>query len=150
VSPDLILEFLHHVSVFGLVGVIAAEFVLIQPGLAGKRLQQVGMLDGAYGGLAAIVVLAGASRVVWGDAGWQFYVMNWTFWAKMALFVAVGLLSIAPTRQIIRWRRAAQADPGYVVPANGIAAVRRVFVAQFVLLLFIPIFAALMARGIGL
>jgi putative membrane protein len=149
-SLDLILEFIHHVSVFSLVGVIAAEFVLIQPGLSGKRLQQVGMLDGAYGGLAGLIILAGAARVIWGDAGWQFYVMNWTFWTKMALFVAMGLLSIGPTRQIIRWRRRAEADPGFAVPVDEIASVRRYFYAAFALLFFIPIFAALMARGIGL
>jgi putative membrane protein len=76
--------------------------------------------------------------------------MNWTFWTKMALFVAVGLLSIPPTIQLARWRRAGRADPSFVAPAEGIAAVRKYFVAEFALLVFIPVFAALMARGIGL
>jgi putative membrane protein len=150
VSLDLMLEFIHHVSVFSLVGVVAAEFVLLQPGLGGKRLQLVSTLDRAYGGLAGLIILAGAARVIWGDAGWQFYVMNWTFWTKMGLFLAVGLLSIGPTRQIIRWRRAAEADPGFAVPADEIASARRYFYPAFALLFFIPIFAALMARGIGL
>ena len=149
-SFDLILEFIHHVAVFSLVGVAAAEFALIQPGLTGGRLRTVGMLDGAYGGLAALIVIAGASRVIWGDAGWQFYVMNWTFWTKMALFVAVGLISIAPTQRILRWRRAAASDNAFAVSADEVASVRSFFYAEFALLFFIPIFAALMARGIGL
>lgn len=147
---DLILEFVHHVAVFSLVAVIAAEFVLIVPGLSGKRLQQAGALDGAYGGLATIIILVGASRVIWGDAGWEFYVMNWTFWTKMALFVAVGVISIRPTLQIVRWRRTAAADPAFTVPADEVSGIRPFFLAQFALLAFIPIFAALMARGIGL
>ncbi len=147
---DLILEFAHHLAVFSLVAVIAAEFALIVPGLSGKRLQQVGALDGAYGGLATLIILVGASRVIWGDAGWEFYVMNWTFWTKMALFVAVGLISIGPTMQIMRWRRAAAADHAFAVPADGVADIRKYYLAQFALLAFIPIFAALMARGIGL
>jgi putative membrane protein len=150
VSLDLVLELIHHVAVFSLVGVVAAEFMLIQPGLTGPRLQQVGALDATYGGLATLIVIAGVARVIWGDAGWQFYVMNWTFWTKMALFVAVGLLSVPPTIQLARWRRMGRADPGFVAPAEGIAAVRKYFVAEFALLFFIPIFAALMARGIGL
>lgn len=149
-SLDLILELIHHVSVFGLVGVVAAEYALIRPGLAGEQLRRVGRLDGAYGALAALVVLAGVARVIWGDAGWQFYVMNWTFWTKMALFVAVGVLSIRPTIAIARWRRAGAADPSFAVPAEAVAGLRRFFVAQFALIAFIPIFAALMARGIGL
>jgi putative membrane protein len=147
---DLILEFVHHVAVFSLVAVIAAEFVLIVPGLTGGRLRQAGALDGAYGGLAGLIVIVGVARVIWGEAGWEFYVYNWTFWAKMALFVAVGLLSIRPTMTIQRWRRAAIADPGFAVPAEAVAGVRGFFLAQFALLALIPIFAALMARGIGL
>ena len=149
-SLDLVLDFIHHVAVFSLVGVIAAEFALIQPGLTGARLRTVGMLDGAYGGLAVLIVIAGASRVMWGDAGWQFYVMNWTFWTKMALFVAVGLISIAPTMQILRWRQASATDNAFAVSPDEVASVRRFFFAEFALLFFIPIFAALMARGIGL
>jgi putative membrane protein len=90
------------------------------------------------------------ARVIWGDAGWQFYVMNWTFWVKMALFVAVGVISIRPTIEIARWRRAGAGDPGFGIPADGVAGLRKYYFAQFALLAFIPIFAALMARGIGL
>jgi putative membrane protein len=147
---DLILEFAHHLAVFSLVAVIAAEFALIVPGLSGRRLRQVGALDGAYGGLATVIVLVGAARVIWGDAGWDYYVMNWTFWTKMALFVAVGVISIRPTLQIVRWRRTAAADPAFTVPADEVSAIRKYFLAQFALLALIPIFAALMARGIGL
>ena len=147
---DLILEFVHHVAIFSLVAVIAAEFVLIVPGLTGNRLQQAGALDGAYGGLAGLIVIVGVARVIWGESGWEFYVYNWTFWVKMALFVAVGLISIRPTMTILGWRRAARADPAFAVPADAVTGIRGFFYAQFALLALIPIFAALMARGIGL
>lgn len=147
---DLILEFIHHVAVFSLVGVLAAEFVLIQPGLAGERLSRVLVLDALYGGLAFLIVVVGVSRVIWGDAGWEFYVYNWTFWVKMGLFLAVGLISIGPTLAIQRWRKARGAEPGFAVAGEAVAGLRRYFVAQFALIAFIPIFAALMARGIGL
>lgn len=148
---DLILEFAHHLAVFTLVGVFFAEFFLLTGGdLRGTRLATVGRLDAAYGGFAGLIVIVGVARVIWGDAGWQFYVMNWTFWVKMALFVVVGVLSIWPTRAILGWRKAAAADAGYVVPQGEIGGVRRYFTASFAALAFIPIFAALMARGIGL
>ncbi|MEO6396359.1 MAG: DUF2214 family protein [Devosia sp.] len=149
-SLDLILEFVHHLSVFSLVGVAAAEFVLLAPGLSGERLELLGRLDGAYGGLAALILIAGFARVLWGDAGWAFYVLNWVFWVKIGLFVLVGLLSIRPTLDILNWRRAAAGDPAFAVPADAIAGARRFFIAEFALLAFIPIFAAMMARGIGL
>lgn len=147
---DLVLEFIHHLAVFSLVGVLAAEFVLVAPGLKGRRLMQVGALDGAYGGLAGLIVVAGFVRAIWGDAGWDFYAGNWVFWTKIALFILVGLISIGPTRAILGWRRAARADPGYVVPDEAVAALRPWFLAEFAVLALIPIFAAMMARGIGL
>jgi putative membrane protein len=149
-SLDLILEFIHHIAVFGLVGLLAAEFVLVRPGLSGGTLRQLGALDGAYGGFSTLVILAGVARVIWGDAGWEFYVMNWVFWGKMALFVGVGVLSIRPTMQFVRWRRAAAADASYTPPAAEIAHVRKWMLAEFAVLFVIPIFAAMMARGIGL
>jgi putative membrane protein len=149
-SLDLILEFIHHIAVFSLVGLLAAEFVLVRPGIGGGRLRQLGVLDGAYGGFSTVVILAGAARVIWGDAGWAFYVMNWVFWGKMVLFLGVGLLSIGPTIQFIRWQRAAAGDAGFAAPEAEVAGVRRWMLAEFALLFFIPIFAAIMARGIGL
>lgn len=147
---DLVLEFIHHLAVFGIVAVIAAEFALITPGVTGPSLQRLGMLDGVYGGLATLVLVAGFARVIWGDAGWEFYVLNWVFWTKIALFVVVGLLSIPPTIAIARWRKAGREDAAFAVPADGVAGIRRYFLAEFAVLAFIPIFAAMMARGIGL
>ena len=150
-SLDLILEFAHHLAVFTLVGVFFAEYVLLTQGdLHGPRLATVGRLDAAYGGLAGLIVVVGVARVVWGDAGWQFYVMNWTFWVKMALFALVGILSIRPTLVILGWRRSAEANRGYVVPAGEIGSIRGYFLASFAALALIPLFAAVMARGIGL
>jgi putative membrane protein len=147
---DLILEFIHHVAVFGLVGVAAAEFAMIAPGLGGSKLMRLAALDGVYGGLAGLIVIAGFARVFLGDAGSAFYLGNLVFWTKITLFVIVGLVSIRPTLVIQRWRRAAQADPNFAVSDEGVSQVRPWFLAEFALLAFIPIFAAMMARGIGL
>ena len=147
---DLVLEFIHHLAVFGIVGTLAAEFVMLAPGVGGVRLQRLGALDGLYGGLATLVILAGFARVIWGDAGWDFYVLNWVFWTKIVLFVIVGLLSVPPTIAIARWRRDAKADPSFAIPADGVARLRRFFIAEFAVLAAIPIVAAIMARGIGL
>lgn len=148
---DIGLEFVHHVAVFALVGVVAAEYVLLtRSELAGSRLRSLAVLDGAYGGLAGLILIAGAARVIWGDAGWQFYVLNWTFWVKMGLFALVAILSIRPTMAILRWRRIAAAEPTYVVPQAEVAALRGFYHLSFGALALIPVFAALMARGVGL
>jgi putative membrane protein len=149
-SLDLILEFAHHLCVFGIIAIAAAEFAMIVPGLSGERLNRLGVLDGLYGGAATLVIVVGFLRVFFGDAGSAFYISNPVFWTKIGLFVVMGLLSVPPTLAIMGWRRAAKADPAFTVPAEGIARARRFIVAEFVVFAFIPIAAAMMARGIGL
>lgn len=146
---DLILAIGHHLGVFGLVAIIAAEFALLRPGLAGTRLGQLARIDGAYGGVAGLVIVVGVLRVIYGASGWEYYATNHVFWAKMAAFLVVGLLSIQPTIAIRRWRKASQSDAAYAVPDGEIAASRRFIHLQAGVLVLIPIFAAAMARGYG-
>ncbi len=141
---NLILAIAHHLAVFILVAIFAAEFALLRPGVEGKRLMQLSKIDGAYGAVAGLVIVVGIIRVIFGGAGWEYYVGNWVFWAKMLAFLGVGLLSIPPTLAIIRWRKA-----GTAPSTTDVNTVRRFLYLEAALLLFIPAFAAAMARGYG-
>ncbi|WP_423065675.1 DUF2214 family protein [Devosia sp. CN2-171] len=146
---DLILAILHHLAVFSLVGIFAGEFALLRPGIEGRRLGQLGSLDAAYGAAAGLVIIVGIVRVIFGAAGWEYYVGNWVFWAKMLAFVAMGIASVPATIAIARWRRTAQADPGFVPPPPEVARARQFLWLQVAIFVFIPSFAAAMARGYG-
>ncbi|WP_246707313.1 DUF2214 family protein [Mesorhizobium sp. NZP2077] len=71
------------------------------------------------------------------------------FWAKMAAFGLVGLLSIIPTVRFISWNRQAGADPSFTVPASELASVKTYIRTETFVFLLIPVFAAAMARGYG-
>jgi putative membrane protein len=146
---DLVLAILHHLAVFTLVALLAAEFALLRPGLEGARLQQLGALDRAYGAVAGLVIVAGLLRVTFGAAGWGYYAVNWVFWAKIGAFVLVGLLSIGPTARILRWRNSAGIDPAFAPAVPDIRAAQKFLYAEAVVLAFIPALAAAMARGYG-
>jgi len=125
---------------------LAVELALVRPGVGGGALKTLGMLDAAYGATATLILVVGFSRVFFGGKGAAFYLENPMFWAKIAAFAVVGLLSIAPTVLILRWRGRAKAEAGFTPPAGEVAAVRRVLVLE----VLIPVFAAVMARGYGL
>lgn len=146
---DLILAGAHHIAVFILVALYAAEFTLLRPGLAGPRIGQLAKIDAAYGAVAGLVIVVGIVRVMFGAMGWEYYVSNLAFWAKMAAFLVAGLLTIPPTLAFRRWNKAAASTPDYAPPREDIAANRRFLHLQAGLLLLIPIFAAMMARGYG-
>ena len=146
---DLILAIAHHLAVFTLVGLLAAEIAMVRPGIGGERLAQLGRVDMAYGAVAGLVIVFGFSRVFFGASGYEYYFGNWVFWAKIGAFVIVGLLSAPPTMAIARWRKAAKATADFVPPVAAIGLARRFFYAQVAVLIFIPAFAAAMARGYG-
>ena len=147
---DLLLAIGHHLAVFTLVAVFAAEFALLRPGLSGTRIGQLARLDGAYGGVAALVIVIGVLRVIFGASGWEYYVGNTVFWAKMGAFLIMGLLTIPPTIAIRRWLKAIEGDAAYAVPAAELSASRRYLYLQAITLILIPAFAAAMARGYGI
>lgn len=146
---DLVLAIVHHILVFALAGLLAAEMALVRPGLGGASLSRLSRIDGLYGGVSVAVILVGAARVVFGIRGWEYYVYYPVFWLKMASFLAVGLISIAPTMRIISWNRAKASDAAFSPPTSEIDRVRRYFWLECAGIAAILVFAAAMARGVG-
>jgi putative membrane protein len=139
----------HHLAVFSLVGVFAAEFALIRPGINRDGVQRLARIDAAYGALAGAVVVIGILRVFFGGADAWYYLTNLAFWGKMAAFVAMGVLSLPGTMAIRRWRADSELTQSYEPPQSELSTTRRFVHLQAAALLFIPIFAAAMARGYG-
>jgi putative membrane protein len=146
---DLVLASAHHLAVFSLVALFAAEFALVRPGLAGPRIEQLARVDAAYGAVAGLVIVIGIVRIFFGAVDESYYWGNHAFWGKMIAFLVMGLLTIPPTMAIRRWDKARDAAPGYEPPTSEIASSRRFIHLQAGVLLLIPVFAAAMARGYG-
>jgi putative membrane protein len=149
IDLDLVLAIAHHFAVFAVFGLLLAEVVLLRPGLTAERIRQLGTIDGLYGAASMLVIVAGVARVIWGAAGWEYYVANWAFWAKMAAFLLVGALSLPPTLAVLNWRKQLAANPAFSPDNQQVARLRRFFAGELVAFAFIPAFAAAMARGYG-
>lgn len=143
---DLSLAIVHHVLVFGLAVMMATELARLKPGLAGPDVARLARLDAGYGGTAGLIVVIGVLRVIFGVKGYAYYIHNPWFWAKMATFAAIGLLSIPPTIAFLRWRKAQAAEPAFAPPDSEVARIRRFLVYQLALLILVVAFAATMAR----
>ena len=143
-SP-LVFAIAHHLLVFSLVGVLAAEAGLVRRGMTAADVARVSRIDAWYGVLAVLIIAVGFSRAIWGAKGWDYYAANPWFHAKLACFLVVGLLSIPPTVRFIRWRRAQKAGSLDAPGDADVARVRRWFYLQALFLALIPAFAAGMA-----
>ena len=147
---DLLLACLHHLVVFSLVAVPAAELALMRGTMGALRLRHVARLDAIYGLLAMLILAIGFGRVFHGAKGAAFFLHNPVFWAKLAFFAAVGLVSIVPTARVLRWKRAAARDAAFVVAEGDLASTRAWLKIELALFVPIPLLAAAMARGVGL
>ncbi|HYC69131.1 DUF2214 family protein [Brevundimonas sp.] len=141
---DLILAVLHHIAVFGLVATLAMEGVMLRASAFDPA--RLVKLDARFGMTAVLVIVIGVSRVVWGGKGWAFYQDNPFFWAKIALFVAIGLLSIGPTLLFFKWRKAAAGDAAFTPPADELRRARWWVGLEALLLIPLLACAAAMAR----
>src|SRR5436853_5266808 len=101
---DAVLAAVHHLAAFMLVAVLAVEWVLLRPGISAAQLRFVAALDALYGLSAGVLLGVGFARLAWGAKGWAFYVGKPFFWAKIAVFGAIGLASIVPTLSLLKLR----------------------------------------------
>lgn len=145
---DALLAWLHFLAIFALLVPLAAEAVLLRPDMPASSVRRLANYDIAYLASAVAVIVTGLLRLFLGAKGVQFYVPNPWFHAKMGLFVIIALCSLRPTVAFLRWRRQARMLPGFVPTNTEIAKVRRWVMIQAHLFLFLPLFAALMARGV--
>jgi putative membrane protein len=146
---DLTLAIAHHLLIFSLAGILAFEIGVIRASMKREEILRVGRVDAWYGILALAIVAVGFSRAIFAAKGWAYYSANMFFWAKIAAFAAVALLSIAPTIRIIRWRRALAQNAEFAPGAIDVVNVRRFLWAEAAVFALIPAFAAAMARGYG-
>lgn len=146
---DAALSYLHFIFAFILAGALVGEALVLRLPVDGRVARLLLRIDLFYAIAAVGVIAAGVARVYWGAKGADFYAVQPFFWAKMATFGVIGLISIAPTRSFLRWVKTAKADAAFAVPDTDSKRIRRLVVVELFLLTLLPLFAALMARGIG-
>ena len=120
---------------------LTTEHSLLKGSLEKKNLKKLIYIDAAYAISAVLVLVFGLGLWFWVGKPTGFYNDNWIFHTKVTLFVLVGILSIVPTRFLLKNRKAERAD----VPKPVVIAVR----IELLLLCIIPLLAVLMANGVG-
>lgn len=142
---EILLRYLHFISIFAIVSSLVAELLLLKPSLKRKEIERLAKIDGIYG-FAVLVVLAAGMSLWLGGHGKpaEFYSENALFQTKLGLFLLIGLLSIYPTVFFFKKRKG---DPTELVEIpNSIFWTIRL---ELLLAFIIPLLAGLMAKGIG-
>lgn len=144
-----LLAYIHYLSIITLIVTLVVELVVFEKVLSRKDIKKLQRTDSLYG-LAAIMVLAtGTLRIMWYGKGWSYYLDNYFFITKLSLFLIVGLLSIYPTIAFLKWRILPKDQELFTYDDSTYKKLLTFIRLEVVLVFLIPLFAALMARGLG-
>ncbi|MBL8525713.1 MAG: DUF2214 family protein [Betaproteobacteria bacterium] len=146
---DALLAYFHFAAIFLLFAFLTVEAMMLRNPLDTAGVRLVARVDAWYGASAVMVLISGLLRWFMGAKGSAFYNPNPVFHAKVTLFVLVGLLSIKPTLQFLRWSRELKQNASFLPPLDEQKKLRRLVMIQLHLAAIIPLLAVLMARGIG-
>jgi putative membrane protein len=144
-----ILAFLHHACAFLIVATLMVELVVAKGELTLISARSLLRMDAAYGMSALLLIVVGVLRVQYFEKGPGYYLHSTPFLLKMALFIAVGLLSIYPTKTFLSWRRDLRVQHVPVIDDATKRKVRICIHLELTLLFLMMLCAALMAHGIG-
>lgn len=147
---EVLVVYLHYAALVLIAVLLTLELLTCVPGLADDKARLLARIDLAYFGAAMLALATGLARLFWYGKGLGFYAHNPVLYIKVALFVAVALISLPPTLQIQRWMRALKSGGSRVAADYEIARMRRYMLAEAVLIALIPLMAVMLARGIGL
>lgn len=146
---DAVLAYLHYLAMFVLFGFLTAEAVIIRRPLDAATVRLLGRIDLWYFGAAIAVLATGFLRLGLGAKGADFYLSWWPIYVKVGLVLAIGMMSVYPTLAFIRWRRELDHDAAWPLPEAEHRRMRRLVMIEVHLAALIPVFAVIMARGIG-
>jgi putative membrane protein len=77
---DLVLAVAHHLLVFGLFGVLMAEFVIVRPGITKVMVERVTAIDLWYGVLAGLILAVGFGRAIFAAKGSPIFAQKKALW----------------------------------------------------------------------
>ena len=149
-TADLIFAFLHFAGAFTLFGALFAQAALLMTGPGKVSYGRLVRMDIVFGVSAALVLVAGLLRVFYGGRGADFYLQNPAFHLKLTLFVAIALISIAPTVTLLKWRRAAKSDPAFLPEPKAVKRVKMLVHVELTLLAVLILAASVVPRYFAL
>ncbi len=139
--------FLHHLAAFALVAMLAIQLVLLRQPITAENAKRLGVIDSVLGASAGTLLIVGLLRVFFFEKGAAYYFSSHAFLTKFGLFVVIGLASIVPTMEFMRWRKAMKAGRNPDPDPKKVQTIRKIVHWELAGVVLILLCAAMMARG---
>lgn len=140
---EVFVRYVHFLGIIMLAAALVGEHLLIVEEMTIKSFKKLVVVDAIYGIAAMATLTAGILLLFVVGKPAEFYTSNVVFHIKLTVFICIGVLSAFPTIYFLRNRKAL--TDTVVLPSYIIRIVR----IELMLLVILPLLAAMMARGIG-
>ncbi len=150
IAKSALVAYIHYLGIILCFGSLLFERLTLKVDLSRKETISMIIADIVYGIAGVAILITGILRVKYYGQGGDFYTHNPVFWIKVGLYIFVGLLSLYPTTTYILWAIPLSKNKLPEISKNLVDRFRFIITAELIGFATIPIFATLMARGIGL
>lgn len=144
-----LIAFGHFLAFFALGAALVLQLALLQESPSQEVARRIQRADRALVLSALGVLLFGFLRVFYFEKGSAYYLDNFFFQLKLALFVTGAVLSQFPSAEYRRWN--SELGQGVAPELNGatVARLKRLIHWQLIVIMGMLLCASLMARGFG-
>jgi len=149
-AKSALVAYVHYLGIILCFGSLLFERLTLKVGL--NRIETISLIiaDVVYGLAGVAILVSGILRVKYFGQGGDFYTGNPVFWIKVSLYILVGLISLYPTTTYILWAIPLSKNKLPEISENLVKRFRLIITTELVGFATIPLFATLMARGVGL
>src|SRR5690606_8002257 len=146
---NVLFAFLHHLCFLAIMLLLSFEMLALKQPLTLQSAARIRRYDAIYGVAALLVLLIGSLRVMYFEKGAYYYMHSAPFMVKMALFLAVGLISVYPTVTFLKWGKSLKQGIVPQLDAARSRKLRLIIHVELTLLGLMILCAAMMAKGMG-
>ena len=150
IAQSALVAYIHYLGIIFCFGSLLFERIILKTNLNKKETIYMIIADAIYGLAGIAILVTGILRVKYFGQGGDFYTSNPIFWIKVGLYIIVGLLSLYPTTTYILWAIPLSKNKLPDVSESLVKRFRLIITIELLGFAVIPMFATLMARGVGL
>jgi putative membrane protein len=140
--------YIHYLSFMVAFGALVTEGLTLKKEPTLEESWRLVIADSIYGLSATAVLVTGILRVMYFGKGTDYYLNHHIFFAKIGLFIVVGLLSLYPTFSFLMWIKTLRDRQAPVLEEGKVSVLQWMIRGELVGLALIPFTAALLARGL--
>jgi putative membrane protein len=142
--------YLHYLGFMLAFGALVVESQTLKKDLTLQEAWRVVTADAIYGLSATMVLITGILRVLYFGKGTDYYLSSPVFYIKVGIFIVVSLLSLYPTFSFVSWVKGLRDGQAPRLELLQVQRLSWLIGGEVIGLALIPLFAAILARGIRL